>query len=29
MFNQLLPRRIDNTYLGYKLALWFFALLVW
>jgi hypothetical protein len=28
MFNQLLPQRIDNTYRGYKLALWLFALLV-
>lgn len=28
MFNQLLPQRIDNTYRGYKLALWFFALVV-
>jgi len=28
MFNQLLPRRVDNTYHGNKLALWFFALLV-
>ncbi len=28
MFNQLLPRRIDNTYRGYKLALWLFGLVV-
>ena len=28
MFNQLLPRRIDNTYRGYKIALWLFALLL-
>ncbi len=28
MFNQLLPQRIDNTYRGYKLGLWLFALLV-
>jgi hypothetical protein len=28
MFNQLFPQRVDNTYRGYKLALWFFALLV-
>ena len=28
MFNKLFPPRIDNTYHGYKLALWFFALLV-
>ncbi|MGH9900514.1 MAG: hypothetical protein ACRD68_01605 [Pyrinomonadaceae bacterium] len=28
MFNQLLPRRIDNTYRGYKLGLWLFAPLV-
>ena len=28
MFNQLLPPRIDNTYRGYKLALWLFALVV-
>ena len=28
MFNQLLPQRVDNTYRGYKLALWLFALLV-
>ncbi len=28
MFNQLLPQRIDNTYRGYKLALWLFALLL-
>jgi len=28
MFNQLFPQRVDNTYLGYKLALWFFALVV-
>ena len=28
MFNRLLPRHIDNTYHGYKLALWLFALLM-
>jgi hypothetical protein len=28
MFKQLLPARIDNTYRGYKLALWLFALVV-
>jgi len=28
MFNQILPERIDNTYLGYKLALWLFGLLL-
>ncbi len=28
MFNKLLPQRIDNTYRGHKLALWFFALVV-
>ena len=28
MFNQLLPQRIDNTYRGYKPALWLFALVV-
>jgi hypothetical protein len=28
MFNQLLPRQIDNTYRGHKLALWLFALVV-
>ena len=28
MFNRLLPQRIDNTYLGHKLALWLFGLLV-
>ena len=28
MFNQLLPRSIDNTYCGHKLALWLFALVV-
>jgi hypothetical protein len=28
MFNQLLPRRIDNTYSGHKAALWIFGLLV-
>jgi hypothetical protein len=28
MFKQLLPQRIDNTYRGYKLALWLFALVV-
>jgi hypothetical protein len=28
MFNDLLPRSIDNTYRGHKLALWLFGLLV-
>lgn len=28
MFNQLLPQRVDNTYRGYKLALWLFGLLM-
>ena len=28
MINHLLPQRIDNTYRGYKLALWLFALVV-
>ena len=28
MFSQLLPQRVDNTYGGHKLALWFFGLLV-
>jgi len=28
MFNQLLPRYVDNTYHGYKLALWLFAVVV-
>ncbi|HLK09267.1 MAG TPA: hypothetical protein VKV30_15030 [Candidatus Angelobacter sp.] len=28
MFNQLFPQRIDNTYRGHKLALWFFGLIV-
>jgi hypothetical protein len=28
MFNQLLPQRIDNTYRGYRLALWLFGLLL-
>jgi hypothetical protein len=28
MFDRLLPRHADNTYHGYTLALWFFALLV-
>lgn len=28
MFNQLLPRHFDNTYHGYKPALWLFALVV-
>lgn len=28
MLNQLLPKRVDNTYRGYKLALWLFALIV-
>lgn len=28
MFNRLLPQRVDNSYHGYRLALWLFALLV-
>jgi hypothetical protein len=28
VLNQLSPQRVDNTYRGYKLALWLFALLV-
>jgi hypothetical protein len=28
MFNQLFPQRVDNTYRGYKLALWLFGLLL-
>lgn len=28
MFNQLLPQHIDNTYSGYKPALWLFGLLL-
>jgi hypothetical protein len=28
MFNQLLPKRIDNTYRGYTPALWIFGLLM-
>ena len=28
MFTLLFPERVDNTYRGYKLALWFFALVV-
>lgn len=28
MFNHFLPQRIDNTYHGYKLALWLFTLVV-
>jgi hypothetical protein len=28
MFNHLLPRSIDNTYRGHKLALWLFGLVV-
>ena len=28
MMNPLLPRRIDNTYRGHKLALWIFAFVV-
>ena len=28
MFNLLLPRRIDNTYRGHRLALWLFGLLL-
>jgi hypothetical protein len=28
MFNHILPRQVDNTYQGHKLALWLFGLLV-
>src|SRR4051812_1079235 len=28
MFDRLLPQRIDNTYRGYKVALWLFGLVV-
>jgi hypothetical protein len=28
MFDKLLPQRIDNTYRGYKVALWLFGLVV-
>lgn len=28
MLNRLLPRQVDNTYHGYKLALWLFALVI-
>ena len=28
LIEQLLPQRVDNTYRGYKLALWLFALVV-
>jgi len=28
MLNHFLPRQVDNTYHGYKLALWLFAVLV-
>ena len=28
MFKRFLPRHIDNTYHGHKLALWLFALIV-
>ena len=28
MFNQILPRQVDNTYRGYKLALWLFGLVL-
>jgi hypothetical protein len=28
MLNQLLPQRVDNTYRGYKLALWLFGVVV-
>jgi len=28
MFNRILPRQVDNTYRGYKVALWLFGLLV-
>lgn len=28
MFNQLLPQRIDNSFRGYRLALWLFGLVM-
>src|SRR6516225_2397486 len=28
MFNQLFPQRADNTYRGYKFALWLFAVVL-
>jgi hypothetical protein len=28
MLNEFLPRQVDNTYHGYRIALWLFALLV-
>ena len=28
MLNRFIPRQVDNTYRGYKLALWLFALVV-
>jgi len=28
VFNRILPRQVDNTYRGYKVALWLFGLLV-
>ena len=28
MFDKILPQRIDNTYRGHKLALWFFAVIL-
>ena len=28
MFDKLIPQRIDNTYRGYKVALWLFGLIV-
>ena len=28
MWNRLLPRQVDNSYLGHKLGLWLFALVV-
>ena len=28
MLEQLFPQRVDNSYRGYKLALWLFALVV-
>ena len=28
MFDRLLPRRVDNVYSGYQLALWLFALVI-
>ena len=28
MFDQILPLRADNTYRGYKFALWLFAVVV-